>query len=123
MSLSTNIQDGVAEATGRPVYPLRKPQGATLPVVTYQIISTPRPQTHSGGVRLVTSRVQFDVYATTYGAAEAVAEDLVALFRDGPTLLGALPVTGRVGNELDDVDPITEEYRRTIDVFLQYQEA
>ena len=123
MSLSTNIQQGVAEVTGRPVYPLVRPQGATLPVVTYQIISTPRQQTHSGGVRLVTSRVQFDAYATTYGAAEGVAEDLVAFFRDGPVLIGVLPAVTRVGNELDDYDPITGEYRRTIDVFIQYQEG
>ena len=56
----------------------RIPQGATLPCLTYQRISTPRVLTHdtSGSAGTAYPRFQFDAWATTYTSAKAISDAL-----------------------------------------------
>lgn len=62
------------------VYLERIPQGATVPCLTYQRISTTRELTHdvSGSAGTARVRVQFDAWATTYLSAKAIADALRA---------------------------------------------
>jgi hypothetical protein len=62
------------------VYLERIPQGATLPCLTYQRISTPRVHTHdtSGSAGTAYPRFQFDAWATTYASAKAITDALRA---------------------------------------------
>jgi hypothetical protein len=58
----------------------RIPQGATLPCLTYQRISTPRLLAHdtSGSAGTAHPRFQFDAWATTYSSAKAITDALRA---------------------------------------------
>jgi hypothetical protein len=62
------------------VYLERIPQGATLPCLTYQRISTPRVLAHdtSGSAGTASPRFQFDAWATTYASAKAITDALRA---------------------------------------------
>jgi hypothetical protein len=72
------------------IYPSLMPQGTTLPVIVYQVISEV-PENSIGGTsagRLTGSRIQIDCYATTYRAAHAVADavDVVLSALESPDL-------------------------------------
>lgn len=52
---------GLANATGLQVYPAPKPEGATLPCLTFQIISDPvQDHNHSAGASIHLTRVQIN---------------------------------------------------------------
>ena len=55
------------------IYPIYLPESATLPAITYQIISKSDVNTADGPVGLVTQRIQFTCFATTYIDAIALA--------------------------------------------------
>lgn len=71
---------GLTALIGTRVYLEQLPQGATLPCLTYQRISTSRVLTHdtSGSSGTAYPRFQFDAWATTYGSAKAIADALRA---------------------------------------------
>jgi hypothetical protein len=71
---------GITTLISTRVYLERIPQGATLPCLTYQRISTPRILTHdtSGSAGTAHPRFQFDAWAATYSSAKAIADALRA---------------------------------------------
>jgi len=104
---------------GSRVYPLRLPQGATLPAICYMRVDGPSLVSHGGYSGLSHPRYQLDCYASSYLAVEALAEQL----RDGLNAQrwGA---TSFVENELDgEEDPEAGIYRRIVDVVLWIGEA
>jgi hypothetical protein len=64
-------------AGGR-VYWVDRPQAATLPALTLQTISDPRPQHLKGFDDLRPTRVQFDAWGDTYSAAKSLMEAAIA---------------------------------------------
>lgn len=96
MSTHTDLRDyvledaAIAAAVGAAVYPDHLPQSTDFPAIVFQVISRTWVQ-HLAGIAAAGSlRVQWDVYAATHAAAEAVAELLVARFR---SLAAACPTT------------------------------
>lgn len=80
----------VLAITSTRIYPGHLKQDATLPAITYRIISD-IPENHiTGAGELTTARIQLDCYAATYAAAMALKEK-VRLAIDG--------VTGDYGTE------------------------
>ena len=75
------------------LYPDVLPQGATLPAVVYQRISTPRQHTFGAGCPVAVSRprLQYACWATTPAAALAVCE----------ALRSALQASGSLRADLD----------------------
>jgi len=71
---------GITALVSTRVYLETIPQGATLPCITYQRISTPRLTAHdtSGSAGTASPRFQFDAWATTYASARAIADALRA---------------------------------------------
>ncbi len=71
---------GITNLVSTRVYLERIPQGATLPCLTYQRISTPRLLAHdtSGSAGTAHPRFQFDAWATTYSSAKAITDALRA---------------------------------------------
>lgn len=72
---------GLTALVSTRVYPDKIPQGATLPCLTYQRISTPREHAHdtSGiGTDLAHPRFQFNAWATTKSSAKAINEQVRA---------------------------------------------
>ena len=109
------------------VYPVLAPEGAKLPFVTYQRITTERTYAHepfADTLPWVSTRVQFTVWATSMVEAATVGESLVAAVSgyegdmDGTRLGSAFVVA-----ELDDYRPEFKLYRRIVDVAFGYQEG
>ena len=125
-ALKTRLEGhaGLAALVGTRIYPVRRPQNATLPAVTYQKVGGLSEQTHGGASGLAASRFQFDVWAATYSSASAVAEQIrVALigFRgtvDGVEIGGVLHRGDR-----DLPDPLTGMFHRSIDFAIWHSEA
>lgn len=112
------------------VYPVRIPQGATLPCLTFQRISTPRILTHqtSGATGdLAHPRFQFDAWATTQKAAKAITDQVRAALngKTGAIGAGASAVTIRaalVDNESPEYDTESELYRSRSDFTIWQEE-
>lgn len=100
-------------------YPMTKPQGATLPLITYQRISTVRPPTLRRRSRLARPRIQLTLWAASYSGLETLARVLresIDGFR-GP--VNSYTIQSIIfDDENDDRDAMTEEYRRFIDLFV-----
>ena len=68
-----------ATAAGARVYPLTAPDGVQKPYITYQRISSNQEVVLSGTSGLTNTRMQIDVYATTYAQATSIAAQVDAL--------------------------------------------
>lgn len=122
--------DLVALIDGR-VYALRIPQGATIPCMTYQRISTPRTLTHdtSGATGdLISPRFQFDAWAETLSSAKAITDALRGILNGKTGAIGTAPrqITIRAAlaeNEQPEYDTELELYRGRSDYIIWYEEA
>ena len=68
-----------ATAAGVRVYPLTAPDGVAKPYITYQRISSNSENVLSGSSGLTNTRVQIDVYATTYAQATSISAQVEVL--------------------------------------------
>ena len=66
-------------AAGARVYPLTAPDGVAKPYITYQRISSNSENVLSGDSGLTNTRMQIDVYATTYAQATSIGAQVDAL--------------------------------------------
>jgi len=115
---------------GTRTYPMRIPQGATLPCLTYQRISTPRILTHqSSGATgdLAHPRFQFDAWASTQKAAKAITDQVRAYLNGKTGEIGTAPNnitirTALVDGETPEFDPETKIYRSRSDYFIWHEE-
>ena len=84
---------GVAALIGTRMYPTNLPQACTLPAVTYHVISRTHEPTLKGVAAAGTMRVQFDCWAETRLASDAVGDAIVARLKVlaalGPTTIGS----------------------------------
>lgn len=67
---------GLSALVSTRVYPATAPQDPTFPLIVYNRISGSRFESLAGSSGLARPRFQFDVYATTYSSAKAVAEQI-----------------------------------------------
>ena len=68
-----------ATAAGARVYPLTAPDGVQKPYITYQRISSNSENVLCGSSGLTNTRVQIDVYATTYAQATSISAQVEVL--------------------------------------------
>ena len=121
---------GLVPLIGARVYPMRIPQGATLPCLTYQRISTPRILTHdSSGATgdLASPRFQFDAWADTQKAAKAITDQVRAAMNGKTGEIGTAPnnITIRAGlveDEVPEYFPDARLYRSRSDYFIWHEE-
>ncbi len=110
---------GLAALVDTRVYPMLLPQGATLPALTYQRISTVQTYSHQGDSGLATVRMQVDCWGATYASAKAVAAQVkAALSGYTSSAIGRCHLVA----ERDLYDPETGHYRVIIDFMIGYQE-
>jgi len=64
----------VAAIVSARIYPEPRPQGKALPNISYQEVSCPRVQVHSGPAGTAYPRYQINYWADTYTGAKALAE-------------------------------------------------
>ena len=110
------------------IYPLMIPQGATLPCLTYQRISTPRIVTHqsSGATGDLTSpRFQFDAWGVTQKEVKAISDALRAVLHGKRGVLaGGVTIRAAIAeNEEPEFDPDSELYRSRSDYIIWQEEA
>jgi hypothetical protein len=81
----------IAAVVGTRIYPSNLPQNATLPAIVYHVISRSHT-TWLGGIKASSGpiRIQWDVWAATRLAADALAELVLDRWR---TLAGTCPTT------------------------------
>lgn len=121
---------GLTPLIGARTYPMFIPQGAVLPCLTYQRISTPRILTHqSSGASgdLAHPRFQFDAWATTQKAAKAIIDQVRAALNGKTGEIGTAPnnitiQTALVESEVPTYNPEAKLYRCRSDYFIWHQE-
>ncbi len=102
----------------------RAPQGTALPYIVIQRISGIRDNTMEGPSGYLQSRLQFDVYAETYGTARFTARALVDALSGyrGGTIQGVF-----IDSERDllaaDTGEVSQLYRVSIDAQIHHQET
>lgn len=83
MSLQTDLKAylgahaGLSALIGARLYPVTLPQEPTLPAATYLVVDDPATYHHSGSGRRQ-ARIQLDIYAATYLAGQAIADQMEA---------------------------------------------
>lgn len=121
---------GLVALIGDRVYPMRIPQKATLPCLTYQRISTPRILTHdtSGATGdLISPRFQFDAWAETAKSAKAITDQVRAALNGKTGAIGTAPrqVTIRAAlaeSEVPEHVPEAKLYRGRSDYMIWHEE-
>ena len=115
------------ELIGNRVFPMKIPQGAEIPCLTYQRISTPRILTHdtSGATGdLVSPRVQFDAWATTQLAAKIITDVLRGGLNGKTGVIGGVTIRAALAeNEAPGWDEAAELYRSRSDYIIWQEEA
>lgn len=103
----------------------RRPQGSALPaIVLHRIDGTPDVH-HSGRSGLVTSRVQCDCWAESYGAAKAIARAVetaitAQTFTQGATRFDAILIDSERDDTSDETTPL---FRTSLDLLVQSANA
>jgi hypothetical protein len=125
--LSANA--GLTTLIGGRVYLMRIPQGATLPCLTYQRISTPRVLTHdtSGSAGTAHPRFQFDAWGTTYTAVKGIADAARAALNGYTGTMGSSnPVTVQaalIDDESPEFAPDVKLWRVRMDFIIWHLEG
>lgn len=118
----------VAEPTSSRVDWMRRPNGS-LPAITLQTISDPRPQHFKGFQSTRSTRVQVDVWAARPGDAVHLRNAVIATLTpgdlvDGVTFQRAMIADVRPGFETDEAasegQPAGELYREIIDIIFTH---
>lgn len=108
------------------IYPMIIPQGATLPCLTYQRISTPRIVTHdSSGATgdLTNPRFQFDGWAVTQKVAKAIADALRTVLHGKRGAMGGVTIRAALAeNEAPEYIAEAELYRSRSDYIIWQEE-
>lgn len=107
-------QPGLAALVGERMYPQTLPQGATLPAVTYSLISGTTEGDSQDGPGVSRRRYQFDCWGATYSDATAVATALTTAV-SGTRRIGQASF---VDNEVDGFEAETQRWRRIVDVMV-----
>ena len=117
----------IAALVGSRIYPVTLPaelEAASLPAVTYQVISS-SPEFALDGTVFQSKRFDINVYSTRYLTGKTVQDAINnaltgasnTLLSDGTTyLLGAFP-----GIETDDYDPQSQTYRALVEYNVEWQ--
>lgn len=121
---------GLVALIGTRTYPLRIPQGATIPCLTFQRISTARILTHqtSGATGDLTSpRFQFDAWAETQKSAKQITDQVRAALNGKQGAIGTAPrqVTIRAAlaeSEAPEYVPEAKLYRSRSDYIIWIEE-
>jgi hypothetical protein len=100
---------GVAAKVGERVYPDVLPNGATLPAIVYQRVSTPRTPRHGEASSFPRPRLQLRIWAKTRKASSQTANAVRSALDGYKGRMGSTDVTRCViVDERGEYDPETE---------------
>ncbi len=103
---------GIAALVSDRIQPLRLDQNSALPGITLNRIGTTPQHRQEGKAQEFETRIQFDIWATSYKSAKAVASQ-VRLALDGfrGTMGSSRVDSVRFLDEIDDFEPENENVR------------
>lgn len=113
---------GVTALVGTKSYWENAPQGTARPYVTLLDLTAGRPQ-HLTGFDLEPSRIQIDVWATTYASKQAIMEAVLAVLVPGGTSNGHKFSRADVAlgpRDLPERDGDTIIYRKSADLIIYH---
>jgi hypothetical protein len=114
----------VTALVGTRIYPLRAPEGATRPFVTFQRISGIREVAFGADPGLARPRFQVTAWADTYAGAKSLATAIrQALERFRGTVLGVEILDCFVDNDEDLVDDEVRLFGVATDFFVHHREV
>lgn len=110
----------IVALVGDRVYPVIRPQGSALPAVTYQRIAEDAMMNLDGiDTSLRQVRVQIDCWASTYAAVASLALAMRDRMNAAAATFTSVLLTG---GGLDDYEPETRLYRRSMDFHCWFKE-
>jgi len=114
---------GFTALVGTRVYPLKLPQKPTMPAVTYQRIDGVRESGIANEHGMAHPRIQVDSWASSYGGAKAVAEQVrQALERWSDTTTTPVILDSFIDGDTDLYESDVELYRVSMDYIVWYRE-
>jgi len=115
----------VSALVGTRVYPLKLPQGYTLPAISYQRVSGDRLATLSGPTGRANPRFQIDCWASTYSGVRDLASKVRQALDGHKGGLGGEDDVGGISIEGDRdlFEENTEVFRVTMDFFIPHFET
>jgi len=114
---------GLTPLVGTRVYPLKLPQTPTMPSVTYQRIDGPRESGIAGEHGMAHPRIQVDSWASTYGGAKAVAEQVrAALQRWSDATTTPAILDSFIAGDVDIYESDVELNRVSMDFIIWHRE-
>jgi hypothetical protein len=107
---------GVAALVGERAYPLKLPQSATKPAVTYtRVAGLPANDLDGDDGDLINVRLQLDCWAEQFDDVRAVAEAVRA------AIMASTSLTGLVNFDQDFYEDDTKLYRTMLDCSFWYR--
>jgi hypothetical protein len=115
----------VTTLVGQRVYWVDRPQAAALPAIVLQVISDPRPQHLKGFDDLRETRVQLDVFGTSYASVLAITEAALAALVPENTGNGIIFNRALVDGARDLGERTETQFihRRSTDLLIWWQSA
>lgn len=109
------------------IYPVRLPEGATLPAISWQRISGDRIYTHDGYADTkpwTTARIQFNAWSNTSEEEAMLLGDAILLALSGyeGDLGGQVVGSSFAVTDRDDYEAQTKIYRRILDFQISYED-
>lgn len=100
-------------------YPAPLPENPVYPSVTYQIISENNVSSHQGNSNLAETRLQLNVWGTSYDNARTIKDNLKRVLRDYKGTVNSDRIDRIIwANELTANDPLTQKQQRIIDLII-----
>ncbi len=119
-----STEAGLAALVGTRVFPVQLPQGATLPAVTYQRIST-RPMTHRGSTTPTYSRPRFQLncWASSYDGTVALRAAVRAAMGTLAQASGPRIDVALMQDDRDVVEATAGRWVASLDYFIWHRES
>jgi len=109
-------EQNVTALVGSRIYPLKLPQAATYPAITYQRVSGDRIRSLDGPSGLADPRIQLDLWDKTYSGVKALADTVRGALDGFRGLMG----TDNIGGVLLLSD--SDFYEQGVEVFRVIQD-
>ena len=116
---------GTAALVAERIYAVRAEQGATPPLIVYQVISETRPSAMGSDTGNVRARVQIDSYAADYDAARALSEQVRAALQRYSATVASVQIDDIQLDDDSGEDTFEDEvelYRVRQDYLIWYRE-
>jgi hypothetical protein len=120
--IPTALWTALAALVDDRAYPMKLPERATFPAITYFQVSATEGNTHGGYDNTIVGRWQISCWAETYGAAKALAESVKVAIRAFSGSLTQVVKKSYVDNETDLYEPDVKLYHIPVDFFMLCEE-